>query len=193
MTGDAPESADGALDRDVDVTARTLYGEARGQPLDGIIAVANVIVNRARRGAYGATPAAPEGAAILRDAQAGAPEGAAVLRDAQAGAPEGAAVSRDAQAGAPRSGALAAVCLRPWQFSCWNARDPNRAIIERVQPGTFMFDVCRLVASLAIRGLLHDPTGGATHYHTKGVAPDWSRGKTPSAVIGDHLFFNDID
>ena len=179
MTGDAPESADGALDRDVDVTARTLYGEARGQPLDGIIAVANVIVNRARRGAYGATPAAPEGAAVLRDAQAGAPEGAAV--------------SRDAQAGAPRSGALAAVCLRPWQFSCWNARDPNRAIIERVQPGTFMFDVCRLVASLAIRGLLLDPNGGATHYHTKGVAPDWSRGKTPSAVIGDHLFFNDID
>jgi spore germination cell wall hydrolase CwlJ-like protein len=132
-----------SFDRDVDVTARTLYGEARGQPLEGIIAVANVIVNRARRGVYGETPAA--------------------------------------------------VCLRPWQFSCWNARDPNRAIIERVAPGDFVFDVCRLIASLVIRGLLHDPTGGATHYHTKGVAPDWSRGKTPSAVIGDHLFFTDID
>jgi hypothetical protein len=152
-------------DRDIDVTARTLYGEARGQPLDGIIAVASVVVNRARRGVYGSTPAAPEGAAFLRDAQAGA----------------------------PRSGALAGVCLRPWQFSCWNARDPNRAVIERVQPGDFIFDVCRLVASLAIRELLPDPTGGATHYHTKGVAPNWSRGKTPSAVIGDHLFFNDID
>jgi N-acetylmuramoyl-L-alanine amidase len=162
VTGEVPEAADGALDRDVDVTARTLYGEARGQPLDGIIAVANVIVNRARRGTYGATPAA--GGGLLGVTQTGAPRGA-----------------------------LAAVCLRPWQFSCWNARDPNRAIIERVQPGNFMFDVCRLVASLAIRGLLHDPTGGATHYHTKGVAPDWSRGKTPSAVIGDHLFFNDID
>jgi N-acetylmuramoyl-L-alanine amidase len=134
---------DAALERDIDVTARTLYGETRGQPLEGIVAVANVVMNRARRGAYGATPAE--------------------------------------------------VCLRPWQFSCWNARDPNRAIIERVQPGTFVFDVCRLVASLVIRGLLHDPTGGATHYHTKGVAPDWSRGKTPSAVIGDHLFFTDID
>ena len=143
MTIEPLDTADRDTDRDVDVTARTLYGEARGQSLDGIIAVASVVVNRARRGAYGASPAA--------------------------------------------------VCLRPWQFSCWNARDPNRAIIERVQPGDFIFDVCRLVASLAIRGLLHDPTGGATHYHTKGVAPNWSRGKTPSAVIGDHLFFNDID
>jgi spore germination cell wall hydrolase CwlJ-like protein len=137
------DQAPAATERDVDVTARTLYGEARGQPLDGIIAVASVVANRARRGVYGATPAE--------------------------------------------------ICLRPWQFSCWNARDPNRPIIERVQPGTFVFDVCRLVASLVLRGLLPDPTGGATHYHTKGVAPDWSRGKTPSAVIGDHLFFNDID
>ena len=139
MTNEMPAD----IDRDVDVTARTLYGEARGQPLDGLLAVAAVVMNRARAGRYGASPAD--------------------------------------------------VCLRPWQFSCWNARDPNRAVIERVQPGLFMFDVCRLVASLAIRGLLPDPTGGATHYHTKGVAPNWSRGKTPSAVIGDHLFFNDID
>ncbi|MGE5145629.1 MAG: cell wall hydrolase [Candidatus Eiseniibacteriota bacterium] len=143
MTDGSAKSADGAADRDVDVTARTLYGEARGQPLDGIVAVACVIVNRARRGTYG-----------------------------------------DGAAG---------VCRRPWQFSCWNPRDPNRAIIERVQPGVFVFDVCRLVASLVLRGVLSDPTGGATHYHTKGVAPEWSRGKTPSAVIGDHQFFNDID
>ncbi|HEX7005577.1 MAG TPA: cell wall hydrolase [Alphaproteobacteria bacterium] len=143
MNAKAPAAADAALDRDVEVAARTLYGEARGQPLEGIVAVANVIVNRWRRGGYGATPAD--------------------------------------------------VCLRPWQFSCWNARDPNRAVIERVRPGDFVFDVCRLVASLAVRGLLPDPTGGATHYHTRSVAPDWSRGKTPSAVIGDHLFFTDID
>ncbi|HVO17344.1 MAG TPA: cell wall hydrolase [Alphaproteobacteria bacterium] len=143
MSAPLPGAVDAASERDVDVVARTLYGEARGQPLDGIVAVASVVMNRARRGAYGATPAE--------------------------------------------------VCLRPWQFSCWNARDPNRAIIERVQPGTFLFDVCRLVAALVLRGLLPDPTGGATHYHTKGVAPDWSRGKTPSAVIGDHLFFTDID
>ena len=70
---------------------------------------------------------------------------------------------------------------------------PTARSSSGLQPGTFVFDVCRLVASLVIRGLLPDPTGGATHYHTKGVAPDWSRGKMPSAVIGDHLFFNDID
>ena len=131
-------------DHDIDITARTLYGEARGQPVEGIIAVAGVIMNRVHAGRYGATPAE--------------------------------------------------VCQRPWQFSCWNANDVNRVIIEHVQPGyNREFDWCQLVASLAIRGLIHDPSGGATHYHTKGVAPDWSLGKTPCAVIGDHLFFKDID
>lgn len=144
MTTEFSETAERVAGRDIEVTARTLYGEARGQPLDGIIAVACVVMNRARKGGWwGDAPAA--------------------------------------------------VCLAPWQFSCWNARDANRPIIERVQPGNFIFDVCRLVASLAVRGLLPDPTGGATHYHTKGVAPDWSRGKTPCAVIGNHLFFDDID
>jgi spore germination cell wall hydrolase CwlJ-like protein len=132
-----------AVERDIDITARTLYGEARGQPVEGIIAVAGVIMNRVAAKRYGDGPAG--------------------------------------------------VCLRPWQFSCWNASDPNKAIIEAVEPGNREFDWCRLVASLAVRGLLHDPSGQATHYHTTGVAPDWSRGKTPCAVIGDHLFFRDID
>jgi spore germination cell wall hydrolase CwlJ-like protein len=35
---------------DIDTLARTLYGEARGEPLTGMIAVGWVIVNRARRG-----------------------------------------------------------------------------------------------------------------------------------------------
>lgn len=39
---------DGVTDDDVDVMARTIYGEARGESLDGKIAVAQVILNRAR-------------------------------------------------------------------------------------------------------------------------------------------------
>ncbi len=45
-------------DGQVDVVARTLWGEARGEGKDGMQAVANVIMNRVARGGwYGLTPA----------------------------------------------------------------------------------------------------------------------------------------
>ena len=37
-----------------------------------------------------------------------------------------------------------------------------------------------------------DPVKGATHYHTKGVVPAWSKGLTPIREIGYHLFFNNV-
>ena len=36
---------------------------------------------------------------------------------------------------------------------------------------------------------LPDPTSGATHYHSTGVQPYWSRCLVPTQVIGDHVFF----
>jgi len=39
---------------------------------------------------------------------------------------------------------------------------------------------------------LDDPTGGATHYHARGLMPAWARGQDPSAEIGNHLFYNDV-
>lgn len=133
-----------SFERDVDIMARTVYGEARGQPLDGLLAVANVIMNRVRRpGWWGST--------------------------------------------------VESVCLAPKQFSTWNDGDPNKAIIEAVKPGNFIFDVCRDIAARVIVGLARDPTGGACWYHSKGVQPQWSVGKTPSVVISDHKFFTDIE
>lgn len=45
-------------DRQIDVMARTLWGEARNQGTAGMQAVANVIMNRVAKGGwYGATPA----------------------------------------------------------------------------------------------------------------------------------------
>lgn len=51
--------ADAALDKEnqIDVVARTLWGEARGEGYTGMQAVANVIMNRVERGGwYGLTP-----------------------------------------------------------------------------------------------------------------------------------------
>lgn len=85
------------------------------------------------------------------------------------------------------------VCTKPWQFSCWNANDPNLAKLLSVTERDPQFKVALEIATLAEAGELPDPTNGATHYHTKAVSPKWAEGKQPCAVIGNHLFYKDID
>ncbi|HLO77120.1 MAG TPA: cell wall hydrolase [Magnetospirillum sp.] len=126
-----------------DILARTLWGEARGEPVRGIEAVAAVVMNRVRRGGWwGCT--------------------------------------------------VEAVCRKPYQFSCWNQNDPNRAKLERVDETDRMFRICLRIARRAIAGSVDDPTLGATNYHVRGMVPAWARGRDPSAEIGNHLFYNDV-
>jgi spore germination cell wall hydrolase CwlJ-like protein len=133
----------------VDVLARTIYGEARGESVRGQEAVAAVIVNRAAL-------AARRGGWWWGDD-------------------------------------IASVCRKPYQFSCWNKGDPNRARIEAVGEGDPVFQTCLRIARRAVAGTLDDPTRGATHYHTKAVYPPWARGRAPCAEIGQHLFYNDVE
>lgn len=129
---------------DIDTTARTVWGEARGEGFEGMRAVAHVIKNRARRGGWwGATPAA--------------------------------------------------VCRKPWQFSCWNTNDPNAAKLPQLTARDHMFPEAVEAAELVLMTDDPDPTEGATHYHTAAVRPPWSAGKTPCAVIGGHRFFKGIE
>lgn len=84
-----------------------------------------------------------------------------------------------------------AVCKAPWQFSTWNANDPNRALIEAKRPGAgdAAFDDAWAIAGLAIAGGLSDSTGGATHYYNPAVAnPQWASAWTPTASLGNHVF-----
>ena len=119
--------------REVDILARTIYGEARGETVRGKEAVASVIVNRMRRAR--------------------------------------------ARGGYWWGDSIEQVCLKPWQFSCWNENDPNRKKIEAVEPGHRVFDTCLRIARRAVSGSLKDPTGGATHYHTLDANPPWARGR----------------
>ncbi len=133
----------------VEILARTLYGEARGELVRGKEAVAAVVMNRVRRakerGGYwwGSTPQE--------------------------------------------------VCLRPWQFSCWNESDPNRARIVAVTRDNRNFQSCLRIARRALAGTLKDPTVGATHYHEKSVMPPWAKDRKPSAEIGNHRFYNNVE
>lgn len=90
---------------------------------------------------------------------------------------------------------IAAVCKQPYQFSCWNANDPNLGRITSVERGeNDWFDQCvKLAEKVARKRETVDPTYRSTHYHTPAVTPAWSRKKTPVYETAGHMFFNDID
>lgn len=88
------------------------------------------------------------------------------------------------------------VCLDPWQFSCWLKNDPNlpRMLAVARQPDA-PYQAALALAEVLLQGSLKDITHGARHYFavTLRRPPAWAAGKSPCAVIGDHLFFNDVD
>jgi spore germination cell wall hydrolase CwlJ-like protein len=85
------------------------------------------------------------------------------------------------------------VCLKPYQFSCWLANDPNRAIILHLDDGFVIYNEALAIAQQACAGTLDDITNGATSYYAAGTPePKWAVGKTPCATIGHHLFYADI-
>ena len=132
-----------AREKAIDVIARTIWGEARGEGDEGMAAVAAVVMNRAAKGGWwGTTPVA--------------------------------------------------VALMPWQFSAWNQNDPNRAKVEAVTTDDPSFARAVEIATAAIDGTLPDITGGATHYHTKAVAPAWADQSKIVADVGNHLFYAGI-
>lgn len=130
-------------DEDCDVLIRTVYGEARGEPEEGHIAVVHVIRNRALR----------------------------------------------------RGTCAAAECRRPWQFSCWNADDPNCSRLKDL-PSDCQ-DYRRIAAVVAKAWDMPDTTGGAAHYYAPagmagGRAPSWAARATETMRIGGHIFFRDV-
>ena len=135
---------------DVDIVARTLYGEARGEGYKGMVAVAWTIRNRVDADLHGD----------------GKPDWWG----------EG----------------YAGVCLKPWQYSCWNANDPNRKLLEGLTDLNMHFRFAKEAARDVLEGRVADPTGGASHYHTHAVSPKWAAGLTPCAVIGGHQFYRNV-
>lgn len=93
-----------------------------------------------------------------------------------------------------------AVCLMPFQFSCWLPRDPNRKKLLAVTEADPVFRECVEIASAAIAGTLPDYTGGATHYlniplilKTGQTLPTWATDarKRTADHLG-HTFFRVI-
>ncbi len=132
----------------LDVVAKTLWGEARGEGRTGMKAVAHVIKNRAD-------------------------------------------ISKQ-NGGYWWGNGLVGVCKKPWQFSCWNKSDPNRAKLEGSKLySNLSFSVALEVAEEVLTGQSADITNGANHYHTKDMDsyPKWAAEAKPVAEIGNHLFY----
>lgn len=86
------------------------------------------------------------------------------------------------------NGTLSGVCLAPWQFSCWNRSDRNRAKLDAA-PKHPLWGDCLLAVQLAIKGIEANPAPGADHYTALHARPAWARKLTPITVIGRHKFY----
>lgn len=90
---------------------------------------------------------------------------------------------------------ISGVCLKKWQFSCFNEADPNYkkllSIIEQwdgVMATNYQFNNCYGIAE----GLLDsriEPNITATHYHTLKSSPYWKDKLKYVGTIGNHKFY----
>ncbi len=123
--------------------AMLLWGEARGEGMLGMRAVAQVVANRVRLGGW---------------------------------------------FGIGWKG----VMLKPAQFSCFGAKDPNATAMMRPldhgEPETWQ--KCLWVAREAMSGKLPDLVDGATHYFAVSIEePAWARQMDFVRQIGRHRFY----
>ena len=135
-----------------ELLARLIWGEARGEFIEGKMAVANVVMNRVKSGKYGG------------------------------------------------KGGVKGVALKPWQFSCFNASDPNLGLMLGPFGGRDapFFHQCLTVAKIVLGELCSDNTRGATHYFNPDVVPGgWPKSWDPKRMrflrkIGRHDFYKEF-
>ena len=85
-------------------------------------------------------------------------------------------------------GTVEGTVLKPYQFSGWNTKDPNRIRSIRASRTNFLkAAISWFTAELTPNRL----TDGATHYFNPDVVPEpaWARGIVPIRIIGHHKFY----
>ena len=78
------------------------------------------------------------------------------------------------------------VCLKKWQFSCWNGKKPkDLAHLLKTPQAKYA-----LLIAKNINILSREFVGYANHYHNNKIKPPyWAKGKKPVKVIGNHIFY----
>ncbi len=87
-----------------------------------------------------------------------------------------------------------AVCLARWQFSCWNANDPNLPKLKAVTAADAQFAEAQKIAAAVIAGTTADTTMGATLYHTTSIPTPAKWGSVLlTVIIGGQAFYKRND
>lgn len=85
------------------------------------------------------------------------------------------------------------VCLKPYQFSCWNPNDPNyKKITSFDLKKEFNYSLIREVCKEVFDAdKSQDLSNHADHYCVTSIIHlvKWAKGKIPVALIGNHSFF----
>ena len=79
------------------------------------------------------------------------------------------------------------VCLKPYQFSCWNGKKiKDLEHLLKVKQGKYAILLAKTVKQLS-----RDYVGYANHYHATWMKqkPYWAKGKKPVKEIGQHAFY----
>ena len=79
------------------------------------------------------------------------------------------------------------ICLKPYQFSCWNGKKlKNLEHLLKVPQAKYA-----LALAKNIKLLSRDFVGFANHYHATWMKkkPYWAKGQKPVKVIGQHVFY----
>ena len=79
------------------------------------------------------------------------------------------------------------VCLKKWQFSCWNGKQlKDLEHLLKVKQAKYAILLAKTVKQLS-----RDYVGYANHYHATWMKkkPYWAKGKKPVKVIGQHAFY----
>jgi len=88
------------------------------------------------------------------------------------------------------------VCLRPFQFRCWDVSSPAIHRMRAAKADDPDLQAAYEIAKVALaRGIMPDPTNGATHYYPDWVvpAPAWTGDHQPIKRIAGLCFYNNID
>ncbi len=115
-------------------------------------------------------------------------------------------INRLAAAPARFGADIAAVCVKPRQYSCWNPgsgenHDWLMAQATALRTGLYVAPIVTLAVAAAeklLLGATPDTVNGATHYYSPasmvppGRVPSWARGRTPCATVGQQLFFKGV-
>lgn len=94
---------------------------------------------------------------------------------------------------------IAATCLQPKQFSCWNSGSPRLARMEGASFSDPYYRSCYGVACLVLAGEYADPTLHAQFYFTKIAPPGariwppvWASRMVQTVEVGAHVFYKEV-